>query len=100
MTWALQNGGRLHNGRSETSRKFRNKMGNIRKTKLMNLKQRARTGILYTCIHAQMNLKELSTLVKDEKSDMLGEFHNILNRCKNCFIQVLNVHEVNNIREI
>jgi hypothetical protein len=33
-----------------------------------------------------------SNLVKDENGDLLADPHNILNRWKNCFSQLLNVH--------
>jgi hypothetical protein len=41
--------------------------------------------------------RPLSKLVKDENGDLLGNFHNTLNRWKNCFSHV---HRVNNIRHI
>jgi hypothetical protein len=36
--------------------------------------------------------------VKDENGDLLANFHNILNRWKNYFSQLLNVH--NDVRQI
>jgi hypothetical protein len=38
--------------------------------------------------------------VKDENVDLLADSHNILNRQKNCFPQVLNVHRVSDVRQI
>jgi len=38
-------------------------------------------------------------LVKDEKGDLLADFHNILNRWSNCFCQLLNVHGIDNFRQ-
>jgi tRNA-binding EMAP/Myf-like protein len=38
-------------------------------------------------------------LVKDEKGDLLADSHNILNRQKNCFCQLLNIHGANNVRQ-
>jgi hypothetical protein len=38
--------------------------------------------------------------VKVENGDLLGDFHNILNRWKNCFSQLLNVHSVSEVRHI
>jgi hypothetical protein len=35
-----------------------------------------------------------SNLVKDECGDLLADSHNILNRCKNYFSQLLNVHRL------
>jgi hypothetical protein len=39
-------------------------------------------------------------LVKDEKDDLLAYFQNILNRRKNYFSQLLNVHGVNDVRQM
>jgi hypothetical protein len=41
-----------------------------------------------------------NNLVKDENSDLLADSHNILKRWKNCFSQVLNVHNVSDVRQI
>jgi hypothetical protein len=38
--------------------------------------------------------------VKEENSDLLADSHNILNRWKNYFSQLLNVHDVSNVRQI
>jgi hypothetical protein len=41
-----------------------------------------------------------NNLVKDENGDLLADSHNILNRCKSYFSQLLNVHNVSDVREI
>jgi hypothetical protein len=38
--------------------------------------------------------------VKDENDDLLADSHNILNRWKNYFSQLLNVHRVCDVRQI
>jgi hypothetical protein len=38
-------------------------------------------------------------LVKDERGDLLVDPHNILNRCKNYFYQLLNIHGVGGVRQ-
>jgi hypothetical protein len=38
--------------------------------------------------------------VKDENGDQLADFHNIWNRWKNYFSQLLNVHNVSDVRQI
>jgi hypothetical protein len=38
--------------------------------------------------------------VKDENGNMLADSHNILNRRKNYFSQLLNVHNVSDVRQI
>jgi hypothetical protein len=39
-------------------------------------------------------------LVKDENGDLLADSHNILSRWKNYFSQLLNVHNVSDVRQI
>jgi hypothetical protein len=41
-----------------------------------------------------------NNLVKDENGDLLANSHNILNRSKNYFSQLLNVHNVTDARQI
>jgi hypothetical protein len=41
-----------------------------------------------------------NNLVKDETGDLLSDSHSILNRWKNCFCQLLNVHNVSDVRQI
>jgi hypothetical protein len=41
-----------------------------------------------------------NNLVKDENWDLLGDSNNILNRQKNYFSQLLNVHNVSDFRQI
>jgi hypothetical protein len=38
--------------------------------------------------------------VKDENGDLLADSHGILNRWKNYFSQLLNVHTVSDVRQI
>jgi hypothetical protein len=38
--------------------------------------------------------------VKDKNGDLLADCHNILNRHKNYFSQLLNVHKVSDVRQI
>jgi hypothetical protein len=38
--------------------------------------------------------------VKDENGDLLADSHNIFNRWKNYFSQLLNVHNVSDVRKI
>jgi hypothetical protein len=41
-----------------------------------------------------------NNLVKDDNGDLLSDSHNILNKWKNFFSQLLNVHNVSDIRQI
>jgi hypothetical protein len=38
--------------------------------------------------------------VKDENGNLLADSHNILNRWKNYFPQLLNVHNISDVRQI
>ena len=38
-------------------------------------------------------------IVKDEKGDLVADFHSIMARWKKYFSQLLNVHGVNNVRQ-
>jgi hypothetical protein len=38
--------------------------------------------------------------MKDENGDLLADSHNILNRWKNYFPKLLNVHNVSDVRQI
>jgi hypothetical protein len=39
-------------------------------------------------------------IVKDENDDLLADSHNILNRWKNYFFQLLNMHDVSDVRQM
>jgi hypothetical protein len=41
-----------------------------------------------------------NNLLKDENGDLLADSHNILNMWKNYFSQLLNVHNVSDVRQI
>jgi hypothetical protein len=39
-------------------------------------------------------------IVKDEKGDLVLDSHSIMVRWRNCFSQILNVHEVSDVRQV
>jgi hypothetical protein len=41
-----------------------------------------------------------SNLMKDENGDLLSDSHNIWNRWKNYICQLLNVHDISDVRKI
>jgi hypothetical protein len=53
------------------------------------------------CARALMHLRRVkrTNLVKYKNDDLLADSHNILNRWKNYFCQLLNVHGVKNVRQ-
>jgi hypothetical protein len=56
---------------------------------------------VYRDRHEFKNGKQPSTnLVGEENGDLLANSHNILNSWKNYFCQILNVHRLNDVRQI
>jgi hypothetical protein len=49
---------------------------------------------LHRAISERKNYHPRTNLVKDKRGDVLADFHKILNRWKNYFCQLLNVHGV------
>jgi hypothetical protein len=81
------NGDNLNNKRRETRKHFRNKKREYLKDKINEF---------------AMNLRGVSNLevtVKDENGDLLADSHNILNRWKKYFSQLLNIHGVSYVRQ-
>jgi hypothetical protein len=59
------------------------------------------TGYLYRGMNGfKRGYQPRSNLVKDENGDLLADPHNISNRWKNYFSQLLNVHGVSDVRQI
>jgi hypothetical protein len=55
---------------------------------------------LYKGINDFMRRYQLrSNLMNDENGDLLADSHNILNRWRKCFSQLLNVHRVSAVRQ-
>jgi hypothetical protein len=88
------NGDNLNNVRRETSRLFReylkDKIDELEtNSKKKNLRE------LYRGINEyKRGYQPGSNLMKDENGDLLAHSHSILNRWKNYFFQLLNVHRV------
>jgi hypothetical protein len=70
----------------------------------MSLQQTVRTRTSKTCVGELYEFKRIyqtrNNLVKDGNGDLLADFHNILNRWKNYFPQLLNVHNASDVRQI
>jgi len=41
----------------------------------------------------------MTNFIKDENGDLLTHYHNILNRWRNYFYQLPNVHGINDVRQ-
>jgi hypothetical protein len=98
------NGDNLNNVRREASRHFRNKNREYLKDKInelaMNSKNKNIRDLYRRINEFKRGYQPRNNLVKDENGDLLVDSHNILNRWKNYFSQLLNVHNVSDVRQI
>jgi predicted metallo-beta-lactamase superfamily hydrolase len=98
------NGDNLNNIRCEASRHFRNKKREYLKNKInqlaTNSKNKNSRDLYRVTNEFKTGYEPINNLVKEENGDLLADSHNILNRRKNYFSQLLNVHTVSDIRQI
>jgi uncharacterized protein (UPF0297 family) len=98
------NGDNLNNVRREASRHFRNKKREYLKDKIKELTRNSKNKNikdLYRGINEfKRGYQPINNLVKYENGDLLADSHNILNRWKDYFFQLLNVHNVSDLRQI
>jgi hypothetical protein len=67
----------------------------------MSLQRTVKTRTLETCIEDfKRGYQIISNLARDQNGDLLADSHNIVNRWKNYFSPLLNVHRVNDVRQI
>jgi hypothetical protein len=98
------NGDNLQNLRRETSRTFRNKKreclkGKINELETNNIKKNIRD--LYRDINEfKKGYHPTISIIKDENGNLIADPQSVLNRWKNFFNQVLNVHGVHDVRQI
>jgi hypothetical protein len=94
----------LNNIRRETSRNFCSKRREYLKYKIndlaMNSKNKSIRDLYRLINDFKRSYQPRSTVVKDENGDLLKDSHNILNRWKNYFSRVLNVHRSSDVRQI
>jgi hypothetical protein len=87
----------------EASRHFRNKNREYLKDKINELESSSKNKNirdLYRGINKfKKSYQPRTNLVKDERGDLLADPHNILNRWKNYFCQLLNVHGTGGVRQ-
>jgi hypothetical protein len=98
------NGDNLDNVRREASRYFRNKKREYLKNKFNELATNSKNKSIRE-LHRGINefkkgYQPRNNLVKDKNGFLLADPHNILNRWKNYFSQLLNVHNVSDVRQI
>jgi hypothetical protein len=98
------NGHNLNNVRSEASKYFRYRKRKYLKDKINELATNSKNKNirnLYRGINGfERGYQPRSNLVKDENGDLLADSHNILNRWKMYFFQLLNVHAVSDVKQI
>jgi hypothetical protein len=95
------NGDNLNSVRHETSRTFRNKNREYPKPEIELETDSKNKNIrdLHRGINEFRKGYQPKTNTKDENGDLLADFHSILNRWKNYFCQLLNIHGVSDVRQ-
>jgi hypothetical protein len=90
--------------RGEANRHFRNKKKEYLKDKIneraMNSKNKNIRNLNRGIQEFERAYRPRSIFVKDENGDLLADSNTILNRWKSYFSQLLNVHNVSNVRQI
>jgi hypothetical protein len=93
----------LSDVRREAGRLFKNKKREYLKYKINELESDSKNKNirdLYRGINEfKKDYQPRTNLVKDEKGDLLADPHRILNRWKNYFCQLLNVHGAGGVRQ-
>jgi len=93
----------LNNIRRDASRHFRNKKKAYMKVKLKELETNSKINKVRYLYRGINDFKEgyqpRTTIVKDEKGDLVADPHSIMARWRNYLSQLLNVQEVNDIRQ-
>jgi hypothetical protein len=92
----------LSDVRREASRHFRNKAREYLKDKINELESNSKNKKISDLYRGINELKTYcqprTNLIKDKMGDLLADPHNIFNRWKNYFCQLLNVHGAGGVR--
>jgi hypothetical protein len=97
------NGDNLNNVRPEASRHFRNKkeyLKNKSNELAKNSKNKNNRDLYREVNEFKKGYQPRSNLVKNENGDLFADTHIILNRWKNYFSQLLNVHRISDVWQI
>jgi len=93
----------LNNGRRNASRHFRNKKKAYLKAKIEELETNSKVNNVRDLYRGINDFKKgyqpRIIIVKDEKAELVTDLHSITARWRNCFSQLLNVHEDNDVRQ-
>jgi hypothetical protein len=98
------NGENQNRVKREASRYFRNKKGEYLKDKINELATNSKNKNIRDLCRGINEFKRgyqpRNNLVKEENVDLLADSHSILNSWKNHFSQLVNVHNVSDVRQI
>jgi hypothetical protein len=98
------NGDKLKNLRCATSRTFRNKKREYLKDKINELETNNKTKNIRDLYRGINEFKKRYQprifIIKDENGNLLADTQSVLNRWKNFFNQVINVHGIHGIRQM
>jgi hypothetical protein len=90
--------------RCEASRHFGNKKGEYLEGKIsefaMNTKNKSIRDMYGGINEFKRNYQPRNNLVRDENGDLLADLNNNVSRWKSYFHQILNVHNVSDVRKI
>jgi hypothetical protein len=94
----------MNNVRRESSRHFRNRKEEYLKDKINELAVNSKNKNIRDLYRGRNEFKwgyqPRSNLVKDQNSDLLADSNHTINRWKSYFSQLLNVHNISDIRQI
>jgi hypothetical protein len=94
----------VYNVRCETSRRFRNKKREYLKDQInepaTNSKNKNITDLYRGINEHKRGYQPRSNLVKDENGDLLADSNTTVKKWKSYFSQLLNVHDVSDVRQI
>jgi hypothetical protein len=94
----------MNNVRHEASRYFRKKEKEYLKDRINELETNSKNKNIRDMYSGKHEFKRRyqprNNLVRDENGDLLADSHNILNRWKNYFSQLLNVRNISAVRQI
>ena len=93
----------LNNVRREASGRFRNKKTECQKAAVDELETKSKIKYIIHLFWSISNLKNGNQLrtntVKDEKGDLVTDFHSTQAKWRNSFSQLFNAHELNDVRQ-
>ena len=89
----------LNKIRRDASRTFRNKKKAYLKIKIEQLETNTKINLYRGINDFKKGYQPRTTIVKDEKGDLVADSRSIMAMWRNYFSQLLNVHEVKDVRQ-